>query len=83
MTKDLAISPLNIQLMEIGGNVRWEKTIKHQCIPFQDELTHCRDGNYYFPQLELTQDSGFTSRIKTYHKNTHLFLSKQLDEKAW
>lgn len=37
-------------------------------------LTDCGDGGDDFTQLQLVQDGGFTSSIKTDHQNPH-FLS--------
>jgi len=39
--------------------------------------TNCGNGCDNFSQLELVQDGSLTSSIKTYHENTHLFLSKE------
>lgn len=37
-------------------------------------LTDCGDGGDDFTQLQLVQDGGFTSSVKTDHQNPH-FLS--------
>ena len=39
--------------------------------------TNCGNGCDDLSQLELVQDGSLTSSIKTYHKNTHLFLGKE------
>ena len=49
------------------------------------EHTNSRNGGDNLSKLELVEDGGLTSSIKTYHQYTHLFLSeesaKQLGER--
>lgn len=55
--------------------MRWKEIRIHR------KRTNSRDSGNNFPQLELVENCGFTSSIKTNHKNTHFFLSKEATEK--
>lgn len=45
------------------------------------KLTNCRNCGDDLTKLELVQDGGLTSSIKTNHQNSHLFLGKKPAEK--
>lgn len=46
-----------------------------------EELTNGRNRGHDLTKLELVEDGGLTSSIKTNHQNSHFFLGKKPAEK--